>query len=620
MQIVAELDNNTTFEQTIIRPLKKISTIQIKAATFQREDIDGYVYVEIYNNTEKIAGKEFEGSQIQDGDYLCVNLDNKNGIVGDELKIVISSSSSQERCIGIWASSTGYSKLLEPTITINGNEPFTGITNMMISYENCNMAYIWWLFVGSFIVCTIVFFVPEDIAKRVDKSKLFEYAFVFVLAVGILCLRGGVFSFSGLYAEDGIYMSNIINKGFWKSCFATRHGGSDDFYNVGLYLLIEVCLFINKLVIGYDLEYLPMIMGIVGSVFWSIIALFAYHIYRKKNIVLAISFYGCVVCVPVGVSTMEIFGRIGNLVWMFLTLAILILNHMWDRRYIFSVQNIIYEFLLLICGLTFPVSFGAVGIWLIIGGCLSIKQKNVVKFLKANVFKILIIIIGMILLPTMIGSKGGSAGYEVNSNAFVEYFIERHLLYIFTYLWYKYLNDYIVIILFAITLLIIIAAIIKEYKSKKEIGVYFVTICMGFGCIFVAAIMRLPMSALCGGYTSTFPERYYFVYNILYCFIVFEGIYIITKEKLNEINKVIFISFVIIISVNTDLFPKMKKDTLVVTGSYLKDIKSFNDCVSYSISNDTVENNKYLIRIFPIGENNSWIIELPCEYVWASAD
>lgn len=618
MQIVTELYEGVVFEQVMVRPIGNIRAISINVPTFQREDIDGFLQFDIFNNGQNVASKTLDASTIRDGEQVRIDFNVKDGEVGDELKIVISASSSFEKAIGIWGGTAKNAELLKPYMNIDG-EKNLGITNMSIIYEDCKLSYVWWLFVGYLLVICVIAMQSEERQERYKKNKFFVYAFLFTVAVGILCLRGGVFSFSALYAEDGLYLSNIIETGFLRNCFRTRLGGSGDIYNTGSYILLEIAWLLNKAFNGFNLEHLPLVIGIVSSVFWAFIAILAYHIFSNKGKMLGTAVYAGIILVPVGISTMEIFGRVLNEVFIFPVLAILLLVYLWDKRYNTSIKNYLCEILILICCMSFPISFGALGIWLIIGIYCSIREEKGILFIRSNAIKIVTILIGMLLLPTMMGSEGASAGLETNSAALIEFFIGRHMLYLFVYLLYNYLNDALVVVLFLATMLIIVAAIVSEYRKEKKFGSYFVLVCMGMGCILASAIMRLPMSSWFGNYQSTYPDRYYYGCNILYCIMVLYGLFIILKDKQYKLHVGILVIFVMMLMMNTNLFPEMDKDTQLIKGAS-NGIEDWKECIEAAATNNRIEDGKYLVEIYPFREYGTIIVKLPAEYVWASIE
>lgn len=601
-EIIADLCKQVIVEQVIYTPVENIKAIQINIPTFEREQMDGQTNIKVLKDNLVIGDNTVNTESLHDGEYIRVNLSENIPSANQKIFIRISSTSTLYKGIGVWGCSPK-SGLLYDQLLINGQSVGTEIIPIEFICDDIRWSK-WELFV---LYLLLIYLFSIIYKNNSSDNSFFKVRLILLLfGIVIICLRGGVFSYSSLYAEDGLYLSNIINRGFIKSALMTRSGKANDFCNLGSYILLGISFLINRIFCGYNLINFPMIMGIVSSVFYSAISVYCFEVFCKKNKFVALLAYAICIFMPVNDSGMEIYGRVGNLVFIFPVLSVLILFNRWDKRYKISLGCVGMGIMLLICGLTFPISFVPVGIWLILGGSNAIKDKKIKKFINCNVPIIFVLIIGFIMLPMMIGSEGASAGMEIKREALVEFVIARHYLYPIVYLFYSNLTDLIVIIIFGSTLLIVLLAV-------KKVGIeYFVLTSMSVMSILTSAIMRLAMSSMFDSYKTTYPDRYYYGSNILYLIIVLYGLVRLIERK----KQVVSLLMAVVMSallINGELFPKMGISNKYLTGS--NENIQWVDCLSKAYFENTVNNGIYYVDNQPI-----WCpaIQMPIQYVWDS--
>ena len=122
MEIAAELCDGVVFEQIMTRPIEKIAAISINVPTFHRQDIDGILEVEVYSDGQNVATVEKDASTIQDGEEVRIDFKVKEGHVGEELRIVISTSGSAGRSVGLWIGTASDEEILKPYAVVNGEK------------------------------------------------------------------------------------------------------------------------------------------------------------------------------------------------------------------------------------------------------------------------------------------------------------------------------------------------------------------------------------------------------------------------------------------------------------------------------------------------------------------
>lgn len=614
-QSVVEINSQNKITQHIKRPIKRIIGISINIPTFERKVLNGNLKIKVYNREDCIADKEIPINGIVDGESIIIPFTHSKGNYGDDLRIDIEADSKEGESIGLWINKANSN--LYSDVYVNGEKSGNSTIRMSFLYKNIKLNNIWKIF---FIIVIMIALSKASIRNSIYNYFSYRrlcYIGLFCIAFIVFSLRGGIFSCSMIYGEDGSYLSNIINDGFFKSCIMTRSGQSGDFYNLASYILLEISLGLNNIFWGYDLSQLPTIINMVASIMYAFIAMCGYLVFEKVHKLLGLIAYMGLLFMPVGELGLEIFGRVLNIVFLYPILASFILIYLWRQIYICNIKRYILQAILIICGLSFPISFGVIGIWLLLGGVISIKEKKTVDFIKSNIVTIMALLIGCFLIPVMIGSQGASAGMTIKPESLIEFIFARHFIFMFVYNFYSMLNDVMTMIIFLITIFCIVIALFKEYKEIHEFGEFACFCAMGFGCIFASAFMRLPMSELFDKYQTTWPDRYYYGCNFTYFIMVLYAIYLILKNKLNVFRQIILLFFGILI-LNNNIFPNI--DSQLKKYNSDENMQEWVDCIKYAYLNDKCKDNIYIIYTHPNPNEKVWAVQLPLEYVYMSVE
>lgn len=516
--IVGTLSEGEEVDQTILRSTENIYDISLMIPdNFQ--NVSGILVISVYNNGELVGGKNLDTSEWNDSSLMTIPLHEVQGKIGDWLEIKIKAESLDfplEMC--------AYTSHLPDDTKLSINNQFINASFLSsVNTSDVRLNKIWLLFVGGFILSLIFY---KNIFQNMLNQKNLIFVLLCLIGVIVMSLRGGVFRYSQLYAEDGVYLSKMINDGFWKSCFSTRSGNAaGDFYNVGSYLLLGISWLINKMLHGYDISSLPDIIGVVSSVFYALVAVYSYYVLKRIHIFLGILSYGIVLLVPVGGDAPEIYGRILNTVYLYVFLALIIAMDLWDKRMEKSWSNVIREIGLLLCGLSFPVAFGILGIYIGYTFLEAFHKHHVQQWFCANGVGVVSIAVGMVLFPGMIGSKGCAEGLTTKMDSIIEFSFARHMFFPFIYLNYSKMTDALILGILIVSILLFMLTI---WKSIKQEGIFnkfiFGGIC-GFISIASSIFMRRQMTALFDNYSSTFPDRYYYACNIIFVVFVFYALF-----------------------------------------------------------------------------------------------
>lgn len=360
------------------------------------------------------------------------------------------------------------------------------------------------------------------------KNNWFStYLALFLLGTIVLFFRSAYsFITPYLFAEDGVWFSELINDGFIHTFFNQRY------FMTGYLLLEETAISINKLLFGYNLTYFAEIVAVVSYSFHSIVALMVF-ICLRRNLTAFPRFviWVMILLLPTGRTSVEIFGRILNFGYMFYFIALILTFYLiFNVTESTSKVKLFFIFVILwVCSTTNSASNLILGVGFfadIISQYLSIRKKQCanqgvffyLKELFVRYKNLMWMWLGIICFISFLYQvlamrliSDGSIPHLINYENIIEFF-GREILFYFTWPFYRYLNNsYVVLMLCLFSLLIILAIFIS--RKEKRFEILYLTV----GTLLIALItfvMRPGLTALLQNYQSTFPDRYYYVINI----------------------------------------------------------------------------------------------------------
>lgn len=358
--------------------------------------------------------------------------------------------------------------------------------------------------------------------------------------------------FPTLYAEDGVWMGLLMQNGFLDTAFNARQG----FPVVGLIALNWVALQLNLLFSNGQLFDLPFYIWIVSITFLSIVSVFPVFAFQNLlSLRCRLSLALILPLMPVGSSGNEIFGRIGNLVFLFPLICIYTICLLRTSS-TGCISFVIGLTIIFISALTFPVCLGILIFWGAFEVLLTVS--NNYKFKISNYFEgveILgykrIALIGVMflfsasLMPANLFSfAGGGANLSTNPAGWIDYVGARLVLYPIISSYYSLMNNASTIFCCILVAMILgFGIVVKNDGRTRFVIIFLIT---SFCLYFVStAIMRSGFTSFFGQYTNSFPDRYFFGINVLLlitmCFTVYQ---------LPRYRGIIFNSILIIYSIN----------------------------------------------------------------------
>lgn len=438
--------------------------------------------------------------------------------------------------------------------------------------------------------------------KKLDQmlSKLYTTVF-FATSLMLIVVYRSIFAFEFpmLYAEDGIWVGEIITNGFWETVFNARK----EFPVFGLVFLQWLSFFVLQLIEPSNISNLPTSNAVVSCVFITTISIFPYLFFREKigklnSIILGF----LIVLLPTGHSGNEVFGRVLNLVWYFpilnLYLLMMILYSDLSKCWKIFCYTII-GFLI--------ISFPLISVQFLVFIIFKISHMRKLDSDTLLDFSAFILLFGAVFVASLSGNVLGTGGINenINTGSFLEFAVARATLYPIIAAFYQSFTDIGTII---VLLIVLITLGIHHYKNWHSIhlnGIEYFTI-SNFGLGFAAlVIMRPGLSSFFENYESTYPDRYFITTNILFLIMIAFNLRR-WKKKTTVILIVTLITWVMV--------PGLYKSNVIV--SEHTQLGLFDQILCAKLNGeydqiivDGVHNT--ILPIYPVTENFAWRMELP---------
>jgi hypothetical protein len=435
-----------------------------------------------------------------------------------------------------------------------------------------------------------------------NKKSCRHYLLVLILAFSILCCRNlNPLTLPTLYAEDGMWVSHLLDWGFWRTAFNAR----DNFPVLGIVTLQWFSVVLNFSILNLDITQLPYVIYFISNVTLASIFLHFYVVMRRViGDKLAIYLFIYILLVPVGDSGDEIFGRILNLGWYTVILAFsLFLEFLFLELSKFAI--LIRIGLLCFLCLTFPVVYGQLIVFAFI---FMIYNKGKIQYgFTLRCLGIVLILLMMVLLRGHITSKGGAI-QPVDYANLVEFAFARLLLFPLTSIFYSSLTNAYSLFLAGSFFSLLIYAYTNSTNSNSKRFLLF-TISMFLVIFLSTVVMRMGLTAHFRGYTTSYPDRYFLTGNLFFIILVFAVINAWHGKSL-KFNSVLLIVPFIWILTSQILF----SNPTVTRGSILS-LRQIICDVNAGLYKGKFLLDEGVIPIYPFDEGLPWRVVFPKELI-----
>ena len=361
------------------------------------------------------------------------------------------------------------------------------------------------------------------------QSEKKDYLILFLVGLILLFFRSAyTLLVPCIYTEDGVWMSSILNNGFLNTLFHAR----GDYLVCGNILLLGIVLLLNNMLFGENLNYLPQLVTIVHYCFYSLFALLPVICFKKdvrKSFRLLMWFL--ILTVPLGISAMEVMGKISNIGYLCYDIAFLLLFYkIRNRQELGKLPLAVVDILLLICCTTHPGSYVLVGTAFLVDMAIQIKSMESKSFLCKiqNLFSSYYnrewILLGCfcvafasydIFVLTADLYDGMGIGFTPETKLTVE-FISRFFIFYIVYPFYSSLTDPICLTILAILCVATLYVFMSKKIPKTQKFHLAMILFAAFAYFIITVATRQGlMLPLLSNYTTSYVDRYYYAINIL---------------------------------------------------------------------------------------------------------
>ena len=358
--------------------------------------------------------------------------------------------------------------------------------------------------------------------NRLALSKAIFLISLTLLSALIFFLRfPNNFFAANFYAEDGtVFYQYIYSHGILSAIFHSFNG----YFIIGLYLLEVVGIGLNSLLFNGSIINLPASLALISySTLGFAVTLPAWLFFKRLGffwsavLVLACSF------VPMPSSDYAVIGTIGNIKWLFLYIAFVLVIY----RVIQTKNNIwtilIVDLGFLICAYTNATVYALYPLiilpeiwqWL-----RNPSKKNLTSILQIRRFQ-LALLTGVLLLPQLLYVKlyglptlTGYLNSPFQLQDIFEIFGGRTMLYGFVNGSYPLLNDWLVVAICGALIL----SLLFTHRTERLIAIAGIYASLTSSILFV--INRTGISDYYEHYSSSGPDQFFYAQNLVMFFVV----------------------------------------------------------------------------------------------------
>ncbi|TRL32278.1 hypothetical protein [Rhizobium straminoryzae] len=343
------------------------------------------------------------------------------------------------------------------------------------------------------------------------KAK-YQFALIALAGAILLFLRNpDPMLVPSLYGEDAPWSSGILSGNMTAAYLRTRA----DYLTIGQSLLLHLAVVLNTASFGDSIAHLPQIIAGLSYLLWSSTAALGFLAFRpwiRTEWRLAIA--AAILLMPLGHHTNEVLGRALNLGFMFFPISVFLLAL---RTQLTSTRSrIMTDILLYICCCTNPLAIIVVGLH---AAASAVRRQFAQRVVPVRDI-LMGSAIGLLCLFYVIrfGSAPPIDRGELQAARLVEALVARSILYPFVFPFYSALSDTVSLLLLAALGAVIVIAFRASDERQKRFGT---------GILAAAAVVimgtivtRYNLTTLLQGYSTTFPDRYFYAQNIMTCVVL----------------------------------------------------------------------------------------------------
>lgn len=432
----------------------------------------------------------------------------------------------------------------------------------------------------------------------------------FLGVISMLAIAGVILTLRNLepltndiaFAEDGAWLGIAMTKGWWHTLVNARI----DYFVWGNLLFVYLATLTSDIFCGDKLACYPLALTFWSYFFYASVSVLCYYI-TKGFLPTAIRWmiFLATMMIPLGDTSGEVFGKICNIGFYFVFIATLLMFAKQRSPKTTPLTDIV----LLICVSTNPVCLVLTTLF----SFFTLIDRDIKKWIKKyGAVTAGCIIIGGFIFFRMIAipSKGTTGSFRFES--LIEVSLAKAFIYPFIFPFYTHMTDTIVVALSLIILAIMAFLLIKE-KSKDVKTLVLMCAVAYFTYAFFTIYMRRNLSEVIGGYTSTFPDRYFMGLNliVMFSFLVLAGSSLRGSKAVRTVGAICLASFAALYLTNIGWLFEGKEARTSLAGA-----ETFQDqlCTASQLPADADGN--VSVQLYPLG----WYAAFPKSLVADSVE
>lgn len=356
------------------------------------------------------------------------------------------------------------------------------------------------------------------------NSSVCKYFFIFLIAFFALYIRN-IDSLMNpiMYTEDAQWLGMAFSEGWLHTFIHAKEG-----YLVWLNLiLLFISVKISYLVSGSEILYLPYAISFISFLFFAFVPTFAFITTKNVlNIYFRWLLFFMIIFLPMGDSSNEILGRLSNIGYYIVFLSTLLLYMRTNTTNYYKI--LIIDFFLFAFFATNPVTCILVGLYLVYEFFFRFDIKS---FIIKHISLIIFLLVFALLILSLPSKNGSSITGSLNIDSIIEVAVARSVLYAFIFNSYNNLNDFITII-FGVLFMGFVFYSYRHSLVNQDLQKFFHFTLVSFLIFyFLTLYMRQSLTQQLGGYSTTFPDRYFIGLNIFVIFLIILSLQALLNKK-----------------------------------------------------------------------------------------
>ena len=323
-----------------------------------------------------------------------------------------------------------------------------------------------------------------------------------------------------VYTEDGYWLGLAFSKGWLYTFFNAKEG----YLVLGNLILLWIAETGSKVFCGNSLLCLPQSIGMVSFAFYACIATFLFAATRDMaSFAVRLLLFATLLMLPLGDSSNEILGRLSNVGYMFVLVAVLLVSYRERLKSTASVY--IADIGLIISAATNPVVVPLTAIYL----SWRFYQSRGRVWRRDLTFFLGLCLVAILIAYRMLSQHHSEITGVLHLENLIEVGVARAILYPLIFPYYTALSDFSSIVLFFAWLVFVILAIKQSNNQTSVFIVYNLVALVVYWVLTIA--MRQSLTQQLGGYRHTFPDRYFMGLNVIVMVISLTGAFSMLRSS-----------------------------------------------------------------------------------------